>query len=142
MRMFQCFAATVIAAVIGPASAATYHLTIVHDNKHPTMALEVAPAGTGRWQSLARPDQLRGGRITQGSAILPDGECLADLRLTYANQPPITVSRWDLCRHPTLRLAQMRRKALETSEEHPAPSIHSTLQRAPVPPHSAGQRGL
>lgn len=117
MRMRLRLAAALVALSAGPALAATLNLTIVHDSKHPTTLLEAAPTGSATWQPLAGFDLPRAGRVTHKAAIFPDATCVVDLRLTYADDPPITVSGWDLCRHPTVRLAQVRRKALEGRDQ-------------------------
>jgi len=110
------FAAVTVVCALGmaslPAHAATHYLTIINDDAVPAVAVEAALAGTSDYRPLDTAGSLQGGRAGQVVVAFPEGQCVFDLRVTYADRGALKVTGWNICRQPTLYLGKARRAGL------------------------------
>lgn len=102
-------------ANIHPASAATRYLTVVNDDARTVEMVEVAPAGSGAFEPLGLPSPLIGGRGGQGTAEVPPGPCVRDLRVVYRDTSVLTVTAWNTCRNAVIHISAARRAGLRQS---------------------------
>jgi hypothetical protein len=109
--------AIVLTAVALPAWAATHYLTLINDDAVSALRVELAPHGTTDWQTVDTAGPLQGGRAGQATVTMPAGVCVVDVRVTYADRGPLTVTEWNACRQPALYLGKARRAGLR----HAAP---------------------
>lgn len=112
-----------LAGVMGRAWAATHYLTLINDDAVSALKVHLAPHGTGDWQAVDTAGPLQGGRAGQATVTPPRGVCVVDVRVTYADRGPLTVTTWNACRQPTLYLGKARRAGLRqaagTPPDHP-----------------------
>ncbi|WP_285405065.1 hypothetical protein [Luteibacter sp. ME-Dv--P-043b] len=100
------------------AQAATHYLTLINDDAVSAVAIEAAPTGSTDYRTLDTAGSLQGGRAGQVMVAFPDGQCVFDLRVSYPDRGPLTVTGWNICRQPTLYLGKARRAGIRQAESH------------------------
>lgn len=101
-----------LTGVASPVWAATHYLTLINDDAVSALTVQLAPHGTAEWQTVDTAGPLQGGRAGQATVTLPKGICVVDVRATYRDRGPLTVTDWNACRQPTLYLGEARRAGL------------------------------
>jgi len=114
---FHRFALAFTSILASPAHAATHYLTLINDDAVPAVRVEAAVHGTTIYQTLDTAGALQGGRAGQATVAFPEGACVVDLRVTYPDRGPLTVTEWNLCRQPTLYLGKARRAGLRQPKD-------------------------
>ncbi|GEM_PF-2067130 len=92
-----------LAMWIPPAAAAQRYFELINGARDSVVSLEIAPAGSDGYRSLALGPRLQGG----GNAVtllLPAGSCLADLRISFRDGARLLYRDVDTCRQRGLRL--------------------------------------
>ncbi|WP_426287620.1 hypothetical protein [Luteibacter sp. E-22] len=118
-RRLGCTLVLAIAAAwAGSAQAATHYLTIINDDSVPATSVEAAPRGTADYRPLDTAGSLQGGRAGQVMVAFPDGQCVFDIRVTYPDRGPLTITQWNICRQPTLYLGKARRAGIRQADSH------------------------
>ncbi|SEN05552.1 hypothetical protein SAMN02800694_2627 [Luteibacter sp. UNCMF331Sha3.1] len=118
-RPLACTLVLAIVGALGPsAHAATHYLTVINDDAVPATSVEAAPTGTNDYRPLDTAGSLQGGRAGQVMVAFPDGQCVFDLRVTYPDRGPLTVTQWNICRQPTLYLGKARRAGIRQADPH------------------------
>lgn len=101
-----------------PAHAATHYLTLINDDAVPATSVEAAPTGTNDYRPLDTAGSLQGGRAGQVMVAFPEGQCVFDIRVTYPDRGPLTVTGWNICRQPVIYLGKARRAGLRQADPH------------------------
>jgi hypothetical protein len=94
-----------LAAACAHASAAPVrYLDIVNASYDSVTSVAVAAAGDAGFRELMMGAPLRGGTTSTTIELPPDGGCLRDLRVAFADGRTLLYPRIDVCRHGRLRL--------------------------------------
>ena len=90
-----------------PAWAAAHFLTLINDDMRSVAAIEAAPAGTSGWARLNIGGALVGGSSGQATVRFdPSGSCQQDIRVTFRDGPPLTVTGFNVCRRRVLHIGR------------------------------------
>src|SRR5688500_814839 len=85
--------------------APTRYFDLVNASHDSVTSLAVAPAGDRAFHEIDLGAPLRGG-VTSTTVEMPEGDCVRDFRLTFADGRTLVYPGVDVCRHRQLRLTQ------------------------------------
>jgi hypothetical protein len=85
--------------------AATRYFDLVNASHDSVTSVAVAPAGDSTFHEIDFGAPLRGG-VTSTTVEVPEGDCVRDFRLTFADGRTLVYPGIDVCRHRQLRLTQ------------------------------------
>lgn len=85
------------------AGAPTRYFDLVNASHDSVTSLAVAPAGSDDYARIDLGPPLRGG-VTPATVEMPDGDCLRDVRVGFADGRTLLYPGIDVCRHGGLRL--------------------------------------
>lgn len=83
----------------------TRYFDLVNASHDSVTSLAVAPAGDRAFHEIALGAPLRGG-VTSTTVEVPEGDCVRDFRLTFADGRTLVYPGIDVCRYRQLRLTQ------------------------------------
>lgn len=114
-RIATAFAALAVLAVTGPAAAADFQpqatpgriFRIVNASFDSVTAMEVADASGAGYTPVDLREPLQGG-LTSTAVRLPDGACVRDVRVTFADGRNEVYRDIDVCKATGLRLSAKR----------------------------------
>lgn len=84
------------------AGAPTQYFNLVNASHESVTALAVAPAGSDAYARIELGPPLRGG-VTSTTVEIPDGDCVRDVRVAFADGRTLAYPGIDVCRN-ALRL--------------------------------------
>ena len=85
--------------------ATTRSFDLVHASHDSVTSFAVAPAGDSTFHQIDLGAPLRGG-VTSTTVEIPEGDCVRDFRLVFADGRTLIYPGIDVCRHRRLRLTQ------------------------------------
>lgn len=95
---------TVGGLFVSPAHASTRYLTLINTGAVTVLSVGVAAAGSHAWTALDVGGALIGGRAGQATVAPPLHDCRVDLRLTYPDRAPLTLTGLDVCQGSVVHL--------------------------------------
>jgi hypothetical protein len=103
---------TLIVALPAVADGQSHYLDIYNTAPSSLVAIAVAPAGSGTFRDIALGGKpLRGGGDSTTVAVQPDGGCLRDLRLSFADGRVLEQNRFNVCRYRSYHTGRYWRSA-------------------------------
>jgi hypothetical protein len=85
--------------------ATTHYFDLVNASHDSVTSFAVGPAGDSAFHQIDLGAPLRGG-VTSTTVEIPEGDCVRDFRLTFADGRTLVYPGVDVCRHRQLRLTQ------------------------------------
>ena len=85
--------------------APTRYFDLINASHDSVTSLAVAPAGGEAFHDVDLGSPLRGG-VTSTTVELPQGDCVRDFRLAFADGRVLVYPGIDVCRHRQLRLTR------------------------------------